>query len=243
MFTLFKKEINNFFSSLIGYIVIIVFLVVNSLFIWVFPGQFNILDSGYSSLQSLFILSPWIFLFLVPSVTMRLISDEKKTGTIELLFTRPLTDFQIIFVKYLAGVSLVLFSLLPSLIYFLTVYKLGSPVGNIDTGATWGSYIGLFFLASVYASIGIFASSLTQNQIIAFIISMLISFFFYIGFESISTINLLKPIQSIIINLGINEHYKSISRGVIDTRDIIYFISIITGFLFATKLVLQSRKW
>lgn len=243
MFTLFKKEINNFFSSLIGYIVIIVFLVVNSLFIWVFPGQFNILDSGYSSLQSLFILSPWIFLFLVPSVTMRLISDEKKTGTIELLFTRPLTDFQIIFVKYLAGVSLVLFSLLPSLIYFLTVYKLGSPVGNIDTGATWGSYIGLFFLASVYASIGIFASSLTQNQIIAFIISMLISFFFYIGFESISTINLLKPIQGIIINLGINEHYKSISRGVIDTRDIIYFISIITGFLFATKLVLQSRKW
>lgn len=243
MFTLFKKEINNFFSSLIGYIVIIVFLVVNSLFIWVFPGQFNILDSGYSSLQSLFILSPWIFLFLVPSVTMRLISDEKKTGTIELLFTRPLTDFQIIFVKYLAGVSLVLFSLLPSLIYFLTVYKLGSPVGNIDTGATWGSYIGLFFLASVYASIGIFASSLTQNQIVAFIISMLISFFFYIGFESISTINLLKPIQSIIINLGINEHYKSISRGVIDTRDIIYFISIITGFLFATKLVLQSRKW
>ncbi len=243
MFTLFKKEINNFFSSLIGYIVIIVFLLVNSLFIWVFPGQFNILDSGYSTLQSLFILSPWIFLFLVPAITMRLISDEKKTGTIELLFTRPLTDFQIIFVKYLAGVSLVLFSLLPSLIYFISVYYLGNPVGNIDTGATWGSYIGLFFLASVYASIGIFASSLTQNQIIAFIVSMLLSFFFYIGFESISSLSFFKSIQGIIINLGIDEHYKSISRGVIDTRDIIYFISIITAFLFATKLVLQSRKW
>ena len=243
MFTLFKKEINNFFSSLIGYIVIIVFLLVNSLFIWVFPGQFNILDSGYSTLQSLFILSPWIFLFLVPAVTMRLISDEKKSGTIELLFTRQLSDFQIIFVKYLAGVSLVLFSILPSLIYFLSIYYLGNPVGNIDTGATWGSYIGLFFLASVYASIGIFASSLTQNQIIAFIVSMLLSFFFYIGFESISSLSFLKSIQGIIINLGIDEHYKSISRGVIDTRDIIYFLSVITGFLFATKLVLQSRKW
>jgi len=243
MFTLFKKEINNFFSSLIGYIVIIVFLLVNSLFLWVFPGQFNILDSGYSTLQSLFIISPWIFLFLVPSITMRLISDEKKTGTIELLFTRPLTDFQIIFVKYLAGVTLVLFSILPSLIYFISVYYLGNPVGNIDTGATWGSYIGLFFLASVYASIGIFASALTQNQIIAFIISMLLSFFFYIGFDSIASLDFLKSIQGIIINMGINEHYKSISRGVIDTRDIIYFLSIIIGFLFATKLVLQSRKW
>ncbi len=243
MFTLFKKEINNFFSSLIGYIVIIVFLLVNSLFIWVFPGKFNILDSGYSTLQSLFILSPWIFLFLVPAITMRLISDEKKSGTIELLFTRPLSDFQIIFVKYLAGVSLVLFSILPSLIYFISVYYLGNPVGNIDTGATWGSYIGLFFLASVYASIGIFASALTQNQIIAFIVSMLLSFFFYIGFESISSLSFFKSIQGIIINFGIDEHYKSISRGVIDTRDIIYFTSIIAGFLFATKLVLQSRKW
>ena len=243
MFVLFKKEISSFFSSLIGYIVIIVFLIINGLFLWVFPGEFNILDSGYSSIESLFVISPWVFLFLVPAITMRLIADEKKSGTIELLYTRPITDFQIIFAKYAAGVVLVLLSLIPTLIYFVTVYFIGNPVGNIDTGASWGSYIGLFFLAGVYASIGIFASSLTQNQIISFIIAMLLSFFFYVGFDSISSLDFFRNIEGVILNLGIMEHYKSISRGVVDTRDIIYFVSIITGFLFLTKLILESRKW
>ncbi len=243
MYTLFIKEISGFFSSLIGYVVIIVFLLANSLFMWVFPGEFNVLDSGYANIDTLFIIAPWIFLFLVPAITMRLFADEKKTGTIELLLTRPLTDLQIIFAKYSAGLVLVLFSLLPSLIYFISVYKLGNPPGNIDTGGTWGSYIGLFFLASVYVSIGVFASSITENQIIAFIVAMAVSFLFFIGFESISTLGAFEKFDTLIISLGINDHYRAMSRGVIDTRDIIYFISIIVVFIFFTKIVLESRKW
>jgi len=145
--------------------------------------------------------------------------------------------------KYFAGLTLVLFSLLPSLIYFLTVYLLGSPVGNIDIGATWGSYIGLFFLAAIYVSIGLFASSITENQIVSFIVAILISFFIYIGFESISNLEFVKSIDHFILNLGINEHYRSMSRGVIDLRDIIYFVSAVAIFTSVTKIVLESRKW
>ncbi|MFO7842355.1 MAG: gliding motility-associated ABC transporter permease subunit GldF [Bacteroidales bacterium] len=243
MFTLLKKEINSFFSSLTGYIVITVFLVVNSLFIWVFPGQNNVLDGGYATLDSLFTIAPWIFLFLVPAVTMRMFADEKHSGTIELLFTRPLSDFQIIFAKYLAALLLVLFSLLPTLIYFYSVYQLGNPVGNIDIGGTWGSYIGLFFLAAIYVSIGVLSSSFTDNQIVAFIIGMLFSFIAYIGFDFMSELQIFESIKVFIINLGINEHYKSMSRGVIDSRDVIYFVSVIAFFLLITKTILQSRKW
>jgi ABC-2 type transport system permease protein len=243
MYTLFRKEISGFFSSLTGYIVIIVFLIINGLFIWTFPGVNNVLDSGYASLDSLFSIAPWVFLFLAPAVTMRMFSDEKKSGTIELLLTRPLSDFQIIFAKFFAALSLVLFSLLPTLIYFYTVYKLGNPMGNIDTGGTWGSYIGLFFLASIYVSIGVFSSSVTDNQIIAFILGMLLCFGVYIGFDYLSEIGAFKSINSFVINLGINEHYKSMSRGVIDSRDMIYFISVIAFFLIITKTKLQSRKW
>jgi len=243
MFTLLKKEVNNFFSSITGYIVIIVFLVVNSLFIWVFPGNNNILDGGYATLDSLFAIAPWIFLFLVPAVTMRMFADEKRSGTIELLLTRPLSDFQIIFAKYLAALILVLFSLLPTLIYFYSVYQLGNPVGNIDTGGTWGSYIGLFFLAAIYVAIGILSSSITDNQIVAFIIGILFCFIAYIGFDFISGLKFFKSTEALIINLGINEHYKSMSRGVIDSRDMIYFVSVIAFFLLITKTILQSRKW
>lgn len=243
MLQLLKKEINSFFSSLIGYIVIIVFLLVTSMFLWMFPGEFNILDNGYASIDPLFILAPWVFLFLVPAVTMRLFADEKKSGTIELLFTKPFTDLQIILSKYLSGLVLVLFSLVPTLIYFVSVYLLGSETGNIDVGGTWGSYIGLFFLAAIYVAIGLFASSLTENQIIAFLLGVILSFFFYIGFESISTLSFLESISETILNIGINEHYKSMSRGVIDIRDMIYFLSIITLFVFGTRTVLESRKW
>ena len=243
MFALFKKELSVFFNSIIGYIVILVFLIVNSLFMWVFPGEFNILDSGYANIDTLFIIAPWVFLFLVPAVSMRLFADEKKSGTIELLMTRPISDIKVVFSKYLAGLSLVLFSLLPSLVYFFSVYMLGSPVGNIDTGRTWGSFIGLFFLASVYVSIGVFASSLTQNQIIAFILAMLISFIFYIGFDSVSAFFSSNAMEGILLNFGINEHYRSMSRGVIDLRDLAYFVSVVAVFIFATKMVLESRKW
>ncbi|MBI9053652.1 MAG: gliding motility-associated ABC transporter permease subunit GldF [Bacteroidales bacterium] len=243
MYTLFKKEISGFFSSLTGYIVIIVFLIINGLFIWIFPGVNNVLDSGYASLDSLFSIAPWVFLFLAPAVTMRMFSDEKKTGTIELLLTRPLSDFQIIFGKFLAALSLVLFSLIPTLIYFYTVYKLGNPVGNVDVGGTWGSYIGLFFLAAIYVSIGVLSSAITDNQIVAFITGMLLCFLVYIGFDYISELGAFKTIDGLIINLGINEHYKSMSRGVIDSRDMIYFVSVIAFFLIVTKTILQSRKW
>jgi len=242
MFQLLKKEINGFFSSLTGYVVIIVFLLITGLFLWVFPGQLNILDNAYASLDPLFIIAPWVFLFLVPAVSMRLFADEKKSGTIEFLFTQPLTEMQIVMAKYFAGLLLVLFSIIPILIYLFSVYQLGKPIGNIDMAGFWGSYIGLFFLAAIYVAIGVFSSSLTENQIVAFLIAVLFSFFIYIGFESISGLEFLNPVSGIILNLGINEHYKSISRGVIDLRDIVYFISIISIFLYLTKTVLESRK-
>ncbi len=225
-----------------GYIVVIVFLLINSLFIWVFPGEFNLLDAGYANLDTLFIISPWVFLFLVPAITMRLFAEEKKTGTLDTLLIRPISDLQIVLAKFFAGVILVLVSLLPTIIYYFTIYKLGNPAGNLDKGGILGSYIGLFFLASVYVSIGLFASSLTQNQIIAFIVGMLIAFFFYYGFDSIGAI-LPQSAQEFIIYLGINEHYRSISRGVVDTRDVIYFLSIISIFIYFTKLAIESRKW
>jgi len=243
MYTLLKKEISGFFSSLTGYIVIIVFLVINSLFMWIFPGNNNVLDGGYASLDTLFTIAPWVFLFLAPAVTMRMFADEKKSGTIELLLTRPLSDFQIIFAKYLAGLLLVLFSILPTLIYFYSVYQLGNPVGNIDTGGTWGSFIGLFFLAGIYVAIGVLSSSFTENQIVAFIIGMLLCFIVYIGFDYLSELLIFKSIDGLIINIGINEHYRSMSRGVIDSRDMIYFVSAIAFFLIITKTILQSRKW
>jgi len=239
---IFKKEVTSFFSSLTGYIVVAVFLIVNSLFLWVFPGEYNVLDSGYANLDTFFFMAPWIFLFLVPAVTMRLFADEKRTGTIELLYTRPLSDLQIILSKYIAGIALVIFSLLPALIFFITVGLLGDTAWNIDTGAFWGSFIGLFFLASLYVAIGVFASSLTENQIIAFLISMLVSFFFYIGFEAVSNLDFWGSFRELIDNLGISAHYKSMSRGVLDTRDIIYFVAVSVLFIISTKFVLEKRK-
>ncbi len=249
MFTLLKKEIRSFLSSLIGYIAICVFLLLISLFMWVINSNSNssfnanVLDSGYANIDSLFILAPWVFLFLIPAITMRSFADEKKAGTIELLLTRPLTDLQIILSKYFAGFLLVLFSLLPTLIYFYSVYKLGNPVGNIDTGGMWGSYIGLFFLGAGFVSIGIFASAITENQVVSFIIGLFLCFFMYIGFDYLGSFALFGKIDNIIIALGINNHYGSMSRGVIDTRDVLYFVSMIAVFLLATRTVLESRKW
>jgi ABC-2 type transport system permease protein len=244
MFSLLVKEINSFLNSLIGYIVIIVFLLTISLFVWVFPGtEFNIPDAGYASIDPLFIITPWVYMFLVPAVTMRLFSEEKKSGTIEILLTRPLTELQVVVAKYLAGVVLVLFSLVPTLIYFFSVYTLGSPAGNIDTGSMWGSYIGLFFLGAGFVSIGVFSSAVSDNQVIAFIIAVFLCFFWYAGFDSISTIIGSGAIANVIYQLGINAHYSSMSRGVIDTRDVIYFISLVSLFIMLTRTILESRKW
>ena len=243
MRALIAKEIRSFFSSIIGYLVIAVYLLINGAFLWVFPGTFNVLNGEYATLNALFTISPWVFLFLIPALTMRLFADEKKAGTMELLLTKPLRDGEIIGAKFLAGFLLVLVSLLPTLLYVISIYWLGNPVGNLDQGGTWGSYLGLLFLGAGFVSIGIFASSLTDNQIVAFLLSMFLCFFFFYGFEQIAGFDLFGAADLIILNLGINEHYTSLSRGVVDTRDILYFLSLIALFFEATRLVIQSRKW
>ena len=243
MLTLINKEIRSFLGSLIGYIVIVVFLTTIGLIMWVFPGATNVIDGGYATLDTLFYIAPWVFMFLIPAITMRLFAEESRTGTIELLLTKPLTDFQIVFAKYIAGFTLVLFSLIPTLVYFYSVYQLGNPIGNIDVGGTIGSYLGLLFLSSVFVAIGVFASAITNNQIISFIVAVFLSFFCYVGFESISSLEYFGGIDDVILKLGINEHYISMSRGVIDTRDVIYFFGVIALFLLLTKTVLSSRKW
>ena len=243
MYALFKKEISNFLNSLIGIMVIVVFLLITGLFLWVFQSDFNLLNYGYANLDSLFIIAPWVFLFLVPAVTMRSFAEENRTGTIELLSTKPLSDWQVIWAKFLASVSLVLLALLPTLVYYVSVYLLGLPVGNLDSGGIWGSYVGLFLLGAGFVSIGIFCSSLTNNQILAFILSVFLCGFLLIGFEFIYSLSLFGKVDLFIQQLGMNAHYGSLSRGVIDTRDVLYFLSVMALFLGATKLVLSSRKW
>jgi ABC-2 type transport system permease protein len=243
MYSILKKEINTFFSSLIGYIVIGVFLIYLSLMIWVLPDT-SLFEYSYATLDQLFDLSPLIFMFLIPALTMRSFAEEKQTGTIELLVTRPLSDLQIILGKFFACVALLIFALLPTLIYYITVYTLGSPVGNIDSGATWGSYIGLLLLGASFVAIGIFASSLTRNQIVSFVIAIFFCFIFYWLFDMLSRLPLfVGKVDDIIQMFGIEYHYRSLSRGVIESRDVIYFLSLIAFFITATKVSLESRKW
>lgn len=243
MFTLFFKEIKEFFSSVTGYLVVIIFLLINSMFLWIFKGAFNIFDLEMANIDSLFIISPWVFLFLVPAITMNMFAGEYKSGTMELLLTRPLTEFQIVFAKYLASVVLVLVALAPTLLYLFSIYFLADPVGNVDFGAIFGSYIGLFFLAAIYSALGIFASSLTKNTIISFLLGLLFCYVFFLGFENLSYSISSGKLSNFIISLGINDHYRSMSRGVIDSRDVVYFLSVISIFIFVTKLRLESRKW
>lgn len=243
MYALFKKEITNFLSSLIGITVIIVFLLVTGLFLWVFQSDFNIMNFGYANLDGLFILAPWVFLFLVPAITMRSFAEENRTGTIEILMTKPLSDLQIILAKFFAGVVLVLLSLIPTLVYFFAVYRLGLPVGNVDSGSIWGSYIGLFLLGATFVAIGVFCSSLTNNQIFSFLLAVVLCGFLYIGFEFIYSLSLFGSIDLFIKQLGMSAHYSSLSRGVVDTRDVVYFLSIIVLFVSMTKLKISSRKW
>ena len=235
MFPILKKEFNSFFSSPIAYLVIGVFLLVNGLFLWVFKDNFNILNAGFADLSSFFYLAPWLFLFLIPAITMKSFADEFNSGTIEILKTKPLSDWQIVLGKFLASLLLVCIALVPTLTYAYTVYLLGNPIGNLDLGSTVGSYLGLLFLAATYTAIGLFTSTLSKNQIVAFILSIFITFVLFYGFDSLG--NLGYTIQQ----FGINEHFKSISRGVVDTRDVIYFISITFFFLFITKQQLKNE--
>ncbi|MGQ1889897.1 gliding motility-associated ABC transporter substrate-binding protein GldG [Thermophagus sp. OGC60D27] len=240
MVALWKKELLTFFSSLTGALVMAVFLVITGLFLWIVPGNFNILYGGYANIDALFFMAPWLYLFLVPAITMRLFADEKKSGTLELLLTRPITTELVILGKFLAGFTLVFLSLLPTLVYFYSVSRLAQPTGNIDTGAIWGSYLGLLFLAGAYVAIGVFTSSLTENQIVAFVLSALFSFLFYSGFEALSAVPGLNSFDAFLVNLGMDAHYQSISRGVIDLRDIIYFLSVIIVFLSLTRLTFHK---
>jgi ABC-2 type transport system permease protein len=242
MYSIFKKEVRSFLSSLIAYVVMIVFLISIGLFMWVLP-DYNLFDMGYANLDTLFSMAPFVFIFLISAITMRSFSEEKKSGTIEILTTKPLSDMQIILGKYFAGVALVVFSLLPTLLYFYTVYQLGATKGNMDIGATWGSYMGLFLLASCFVAIGLFASAITDNQIVSFIVSMFLCYLFYSVFDLLANFNLLGTYDSVVASLGINAHYVSISRGVIDSRDLLYFLSIITAFIWSTKTVFNARKW
>ncbi len=240
MLTILKKEITSYLSSMVAYVTIVVFLLVLGLFLWVFPES-SILAYGYAGLDSLFSTAPYLFMFLIPAITMRSLAEERKEGTFELLATRPLTDWQIVLGKYLACLLIVLFALLPTLVYYFSVYTLGSPQGNIDTGAVIGSYIGLFSLGGAFVVIGMFASSVTNNQIIAFTIAVFLCFVAYSGLDSLST---LLSLQSIgLQNFGINQHYQSMSRGVLDTRDLVYFLSFIALFLTLTKTIIGGRKW
>ena len=238
MFPILKKEFNSFFASPIAYLVIVVFLLINGLFLWVFKDDFNILNAGFADLNPFFFLAPWVFLFLIPAITMKSFADELNSGTIELLKTKPISDWQIVLGKFWASLLLVIVALIPTLTYVYTIYSLGNPVGNIDFGSTIGSYIGLLFLASTYTAIGLFTSTLSKNQIVAFILGVFITFILYYGFDAIS--NSLEN-DLTIKKIGINEHFKSISRGVIDTRDIIYFLSVTIFFLFITKTRLENE--
>lgn len=244
MIALLRKEIASFLSSVIGYAVIIVFLLAMGLMMWVLPDtEFNILTNGYANLDTLFILAPWLFLFLVPAITMKSFAEENKSGTIELLLTKPISDLKIVLAKFVASLLLVVFSLLPTFVYFITINQTASPTGNIDGGSIWGSYIGLLFLGSSFVAIGIFASAVTENQIVSFILSLLICFIFYIGFNYAGNSLPIGNIGSLFVQLGISYHYSSLSRGVIDTRDLIYFISLSALFILLTRFVLEKRKW
>ncbi len=242
MFTLLRKEISGFFSSLTGYIVMIVFLLANSLIMWVMPGQWNLLDSGYAGLDTLFVLSPWLFLFLVPAVTMRLLAEERRSGTLELLYSRPLGEGSIIYGKFLASVVLVLISLLPCIVFVISVWVLGETPGNLDMGGIAGSFIGLILLAAVYSAIGLFASSLTENQVVSFILAAVLSFIVFTGFDSIALLPGLSSVDEYVTRLGINEHYKSISRGVLDIRDVAYFIFVTVLFNEAARISLRRSS-
>ncbi len=242
MYALYLKELRSFLNSLIGYLTILFFVVSTGIWMWVFPGPGNVLDMGEASLRVLFSNAPVVFLFLIPAITMRSLAEENRTGTIELILTKPISDLSIILAKYFASVTLVLLALLPTLIYYYSVVELGDPKGNIDHAGTLGAYFGLFLLGAVFVSIGIFSSSLTKNQVIAFLIAVLLCFIVYIGFQFMAT-TLDAPFDLLFINLSIQEHYMGMQKGVIDSRDLIYYLSVITLFIVLTRTVMQSRKW
>jgi ABC-2 type transport system permease protein len=242
MIHIFKKEFSGFLNSLIAYIVIGVFLVGVGLPVWIFPES-SVLDSGYADLGVLFSLAPYVFMFLIPAITMRSFAEEKKMGTLEFLFTKPLTEWQIIIGKFLAAFALLLIAVLPTLVYYYSISRLGDPIGNVDTPGIIGSYIGLILLGGVFCSLGVFASAISTNQVVSFLLASLLCFFFYYGFDSISQLSFFGSIGLLVKQFGILYHYDSLSRGLIDSRDLVYFLSVVSLMLVFTKTVIGSRSW
>jgi ABC-2 type transport system permease protein len=240
MLSIFKREIRSFFTSPIGYLVIGLFLVLNGLFLWVFKGPFNIFDAGFADMGSFFLLSPWVFLFLIPAITMRTFSEEKKIGTLELLFIKPISIWKMVLGKFLGTFCLAVIALLPTLLYVHTLSELGSTVGNIDLGLVMGSYFGTLFLIACYTCIGLFASTLSENQIVAFLLGMLCCFAFYYGFEGAASLFSEGETTVFIQKLGMMAHYESIASGILDTRDLVYFVALSTFFLFLTVVQLKQ---
>ncbi len=242
MWTIFKKEIQGFFSTITGYVVIGVFLTLLGLLMWVFP-DYSILEYNYASLDQLFTIAPVIFLFLIPAVCMRSFSEEKQLGTIETLFTKPLTEWQIILGKYAGAIFLVVVAILPTLIYYYTIWQLGSPQGNIDRGEVIGSYVGLFFLAAIFIAISLYASVVSNNQVVSFLLGAILCFLVYWGFQFLSSIPaFFGGIDDFLQKIGIEYHYRSISRGAIDSRDVVYFCSAIFIFLSLTYHYLRQNR-
>ncbi|QLG46721.1 gliding motility-associated ABC transporter permease subunit GldF [Costertonia aggregata] len=242
MIAIFKREINSFFTSTIGYLVIGLFLVLNGLFLWVFKGEFNIFDHGFADMGNFFLMAPWIFLFLVPAITMKSFSEELKMGTLELLFIKPIAIWQTVLGKFLGTLTLAIIAIAPTFLYVFSISELGTTVGNLDMGMVIGSYFGLVFLVANYTAIGIFASTFTENQIVAFIWGMALCFFMYYGLEGISSFLSNGEHAQNVQKLGMKSHFDSIALGVIDTRDIVYFFSMTLFFLFLTVIQLKNRN-
>jgi ABC-2 type transport system permease protein len=242
MKAIYVKELVGFFSSITGYLVIGLFLLITGLFVFVFEGEFNVLDYGFADLTPFFLIVPWLFIFLIPAITMRSITIERNLGTLEMLLTRPIGLRQLLLGQYLAAFHLLILALIPTLIYVYSVGRLGETVNNLDYGATFGSYLGLIFIALAYTAIGIFASTVTSNQIVSFLVAAVLSFAMYFGFEGLSS---MIEQSDLLLSLGLKYHYESMARGVIDTRDVVYFLSVAVFFFalseISLKLILGRR--
>lgn len=242
MLAILKRELISFFASPIGYLVIGLFLVLNGLFLWVFKGPFNIFDYGFADLNNFFLLAPWVFIFLIPAITMRSFSEEKKMGTLELLFIKPQSLWHTVLGKFYGAALLAMLAVLPTILYIFSIHRLGITEGNLDTGLVWGSYFGLFFLIASYAAIGLFASTLTGNQIVAFLVGVVLCFTCYYGFEALATLFSDGNTALFVQNLGMKLHFESLATGVMNTRDLIYFISISVFFLFLAVVQLNHHE-
>lgn len=242
MIWIFRKELNSFLDSLIGYLVIGVFLTAIGLLTWVFP-ETSVLDYGYADLDTLFSFGPYILVFLVPAITMRTFAEERKLGTLELLLTKPVTEGNVVMGKYLASFALVVIALTPTLIYYFSLRALGNPPGNVDTPGVLGSYAGLLFLGATFCSIGVFASSITPNQVVSFVVATFLSYILYGGIDSVSALVSDGDWALRIRQLGLIYHYDAMGKGLIDSRDVVYFISVNVVFLWGSRTVLTSRSW